>query len=344
MKRIEKLPEAVYKATLILPLIKTYMLELGRTYVKTEQIRDLLMFSSVKRYYTLLTDNQLQEMLRNEAKLLFQQLSAEFPLLDIKFYGRWKALISYINKVISFLDVNRPLDELKDMTAFRIVIDSDYHSESELTMLCYKMLNKVIHYYLSKGYLLCKSDPVSDLLPLHSPLRKKLVIPAGNLIEDAFLYAVKNYIQFPKENGYQSLHVIFRHPITGFTFEIQIRTRYMDELAEEGYLEVLKKASITTEPFAEDASSIGYPEGSMEGIMEGYLDATLPDLEMIPADNLSHRSYKEKKYTNPIEYDASRIQLEGFYIGDDGEIHESKENSGFEKPKILFSFPEKKEE
>lgn len=45
---------------------------------------------------------------------------------------------------------------------------------------------------------------------------------------------MKDYINKPKPNGYQSLHISVRDPQTNYPFEIQIRTQEMDEFAEYG--------------------------------------------------------------------------------------------------------------
>ena len=45
---------------------------------------------------------------------------------------------------------------------------------------------------------------------------------------------VKDYVQKPKENGYQSIHTTVRDPDTKHVFEFQIRTKQMHEYAEFG--------------------------------------------------------------------------------------------------------------
>lgn len=338
MIRKEKLPEIVYTAEEIEDLIRLYTQELGRIYDSTEAIRDLLLFTAMNRYYTLITNSELHEQIREEAQMLYNHLSSEFPLLKCGFTGRWKALISYVNKVISYLDNGRPLDDLKDMIAYRVTIDSDILTEEQLVMSCYKVLNKVLMFYLKKGYQLCYVDPVSDLLPEDSPLRNKLIIPKGDLIPDEFKGGVKDYIRFPKTSGYQSLHIILVHPAKNVPpVEIQIRTLAMDKFAQEGYVE---------ENGSKDTLSVpGYLESYMEGFVEGYLDK---DAEYRPQElvvsifsPVKHKLYKEKKYTNPVVYDKERIRLRGFTINDNGEITEAENNSGFEKPRILFCFADK---
>jgi guanosine-3',5'-bis(diphosphate) 3'-pyrophosphohydrolase len=45
---------------------------------------------------------------------------------------------------------------------------------------------------------------------------------------------LKDYIQEPKDNGYQSIHLTVKDPKSGLTFEYQIRTQRMHEYAEYG--------------------------------------------------------------------------------------------------------------
>ena len=45
---------------------------------------------------------------------------------------------------------------------------------------------------------------------------------------------LKDYINSPKQNGYQSLHTSLKVPSSGEEIEVQIRTEKMDEFAEEG--------------------------------------------------------------------------------------------------------------
>ena len=109
-----------------------------------------------------------------------------------KIFGRAKSIFSIYNKIktkhVSF-------DEIYDLFAIRIVIDSPYDQEKEN---CWKIYSIITDFY----------HP--------SPER------------------LRDWISTPKSNGYESLHTTVMGP-DGKWVEVQIRTTRMDDLAENGY-------------------------------------------------------------------------------------------------------------
>ncbi len=105
---------------------------------------------------------------------------------DGEVYGREKHVFSIYRKM---LEKKVSLNELADVYAFRIIVDS--------VDTCYRVLG-VVH-------------------NLYRPVPGRF----------------KDYIAIPKANGYQSLHTVLFGP-HGLPIEIQIRTREMHRVAEEG--------------------------------------------------------------------------------------------------------------
>jgi GTP diphosphokinase / guanosine-3',5'-bis(diphosphate) 3'-diphosphatase len=110
--------------------------------------------------------------------------SAGIKVFDL--WGREKSLYSVYRKM---LDKRLHFNEVMDVYAFRIIVDS--------SDLCYRALGAVHSLY----------KPVPERF--------------------------KDYIAIPKSNGYQSLHTTLFGPY-GLPIEIQIRTKQMNYLAENG--------------------------------------------------------------------------------------------------------------
>ncbi len=137
----------------------------------------------------------LKETLRNDPTLLGQDV-------DISVVGRTKELYSMWHKMEMKRDRN--LDNIADLVALRVILTpgksfggADQGPDSGV-WLCYHVLGLVQH------------------LPGFQPMPTK----------------VKDYISFPKPNGYQSLHTALMYK--GQSVEVQIRTSYMHEVAEYG--------------------------------------------------------------------------------------------------------------
>lgn len=112
----------------------------------------------------------------------------EYNNVKVKIYGRAKHIYSIYNKTIAR---NKPVDELYDLIAIRIIIDTNDPN------ICFYVYGLAASVY----------PPVPETF--------------------------KDYINSPKQNGYQSIHCAVlgpqRKPV-----EIQIRTKLMHEIAERG--------------------------------------------------------------------------------------------------------------
>jgi GTP pyrophosphokinase len=105
---------------------------------------------------------------------------------------RTKSIYSIYNKM---LNKNIPFEEVFDLFAIRIIIDTPIETEKSE---CWRVYSIVTDNY----------QPNPDRL--------------------------RDWISTPKSNGYESLHTTVMSP-TGKWVEVQIRTKHMDEIAELGY-------------------------------------------------------------------------------------------------------------
>ncbi|MGL5889200.1 MAG: RelA/SpoT family protein [Bacteroidia bacterium] len=109
-----------------------------------------------------------------------------------RIYGRPKSIFSIQNK-IRFKGV--PFEEIYDLFAIRIILDTPYENEKAD---CWRIYSIVTDFY----------HPSPDRL--------------------------RDWISTPKANGYESLHTTVMGP-DGKWVEVQVRSERMDELAEKGY-------------------------------------------------------------------------------------------------------------
>ena len=163
--------------------IKTELENLGLKYTDSESYRDI--------------EIKLQESEPQRKRFIQKFID---PLKDIlaeqgfkfKIFGRPKSIFGIYNKMrtkhVSF-------EEIYDLFAIRIVIDSPFDQEKSD---CWKVYSIITDFY----------HP--------SPER------------------LRDWISTPKSNGYESLHTTVMGP-DGKWVEVQIRTTRMDDLAENGY-------------------------------------------------------------------------------------------------------------
>lgn len=106
--------------------------------------------------------------------------------------GRTKSIYSIYQKMKR---QNVPFEEVYDILAVRVILDSEREEEKAD---CWKVYSLVTDYYI----------PNPDRL--------------------------RDWVSSPKANGYESLHITVMSP-TGKWVEVQIRTERMDDIAEHGY-------------------------------------------------------------------------------------------------------------
>ncbi|MBW6489632.1 MAG: RelA/SpoT family protein [Lentimicrobium sp.] len=187
-KRLKIASETIY---LFAPLAH----RLGLYAIKSE-LEDLaLKYTEPEIYATIAS--KLEETAASRTKFISKfiyPIKKELAKQGLKFeiIGREKSIYSIWQKMKT---KQIPFDEVFDLFAVRIIIDTEFENEK---YQCWQAYSTVTDFY--------------------SPKQNRL----------------RDWISSPKANGYESLHTtVMSH--TGQWVEVQIRTRRMNEIAEKGY-------------------------------------------------------------------------------------------------------------
>lgn len=168
---------------------------LGLNTVKSE-LEDLyLRFTDKQAYDTIARNIDETRASRNKfIKAFIQPIEKELDKLKVKYEikGRPKSLYSISNKMRK---QNIPFEEVYDLFAIRIIMDTPLEIEKSI---CWQVYSIVTDFY----------TPNPDRL--------------------------RDWISTPKTNGYESLHTTVMAK-NGQWVEVQIRTQRMDDIAEKGY-------------------------------------------------------------------------------------------------------------
>lgn len=168
---------------------------LGLYAIKTELEDFGLKYTEVEAYKEI--ENKLQKGKAVRTRFINQFItpikrSLEKNGFKFEIKGRPKSIYSIWNKM---QNKGVPFEEIYDLFAIRIIIDTDFDREKSD---CWKVYSIVTDFY----------KPSPDRL--------------------------RDWISTPKANGYEALHTTVMSP-TGKWVEVQIRTKRMDEIAEMGY-------------------------------------------------------------------------------------------------------------
>lgn len=264
--------QALYSGKDIPDVIKRFEKELR----DTKDYNDLIHANKLAEYRKSKTDKNLLYRMRKNFNEIYSLIDKNFK--DVRFVidGRLKSLLSFEKKIQKLMSEKRSLDLLRDQFAFRIVIFGE--NTQSLVSTCYQIANEIIRFSLEKGLTLCELE-TSNTGNFSLEKHPEILIPKKSGIAKDFKSFVKDYFLNPKENGYQSLHLLFK-ATTGEYFEVQIRTFAMHVHAESGDANhdkyKMKKYSSSTFEFEPEKIHIpGYgisPDGKVYdfiGLQEG---------------------------------------------------------------------------
>ena len=164
--------------------------------------------------YHLYTNDYVDEV-KKYAVLERAYLQEKFPGLVFNIKIRIKSYDSYINKLNENISKGKDL-YINDIMAERIII-SEYNGSKDETLLedmCDQVAKALYDFRIETNFRMKK-----DIDPNEANSDKE--------------YITKDYISHPKDNGYQSIHILMENKNNkDFTYETQIRTFEMESISK----------------------------------------------------------------------------------------------------------------
>ena len=186
----------------------------------------IILSNSVSDYCDLIQNRTYLSALRETFNLIYDYIF-QLENVTFKIEGRRKGEVNSLEKMIRLLNKGKALDLFRDAMGIRVIL---FGNESdELHATAYQITNDIIGFMCKRHFILCEADPIPHNLPLNDGV--DVIIPKDSLIAPLYQTGVKDYLMYPKPNGYQSLHTVFRARNNSF-IEIQVRTEQMHLHAE----------------------------------------------------------------------------------------------------------------
>ena len=244
-KGMVTLNDYLYNGDTVLKIIQKYSADLKEASIKTGNSVDMLHCNFLLRMEELLVHNDFLTSQSQRIRELYKYMTKHYPQLAFTFKGRIKSLIraeekfnayivgtiyDYYKKTGSFPEpaqIKGKIEHFRDLIAYRIVIsmprchvsDPDERKEIELASL-YEIANMLPDFLEMRGFSAEVSSMSEEAV---SERLDKSVRPY-----------FKDYINNPSPYGYQSLHITLYDNESRSYFEVQLRTKDMDDYAEIG--------------------------------------------------------------------------------------------------------------
>ncbi len=167
----------------------------------------------INRYHLYIND--YVDEIKKYATLERMYLQKKFPGLIFNIKVRLKSYHSYINKLNENILTGKD-PYINDIMAERIIISeyNGYQDEKLLTDMCDKVAKALYDFRIQTDF------------------RMKKDIDCQEAISEKE-YITKDYIKYPKDNGYQSIHILMENKYNkDFKYETQIRTLEMEAISK----------------------------------------------------------------------------------------------------------------
>lgn len=294
-----KLNDYLYSGDTVLKILHKYIEDLRSSARQTHNQIDLVHCNFLMQITDMLEHNDFLTSQSQRIREFYKYMANEYPYLAFTFKGRIKSLIraeekfnGYIVEYIydyykehglypSVPELKNKLNCFRDLIAYRIVISmpkchlkNSEDGEAEEIKYLYEIANHLPEFLEERGF----SVEISGI--------------ADNQVSSSLKESVRPYYRDYIENinpyGYRSLHITFYDNSARCYFEVQLRTKGMDDYAEIGpanHLGYEKRQE--NERARRDAVPVGesiyFDEAFERGMLLQQLDLAELDVNMFSA-------------------------------------------------------------
>lgn len=219
----------IYESSTVEEILDNYIAHLRRK----KDIDSIQHAMKLAEYQNIRLNKDLINRIKDIVFGINKLLAKNYPELHCEIQLRLKSLKHSEEKITRNILLGQSID-IKDFIGIRIIFFNENTLEDILK--CYEVVIKVIENIISKSCLLCQAEALVDADNFDSTMFPNIIVPTKDDIESIpnfakYSFGFKNYIASPKNNGYQSLHAVFKTEKGNF-FEIQFRNLHMHQLAE----------------------------------------------------------------------------------------------------------------
>lgn len=240
-----KLNDYLYSGDTVIKILYKYIEDLRKVAKQTRNPIDLVHCNFLIQITNILEHNDFLTAQSQRIREFYKFMANEYPFLAFTFKGRMKSLIraeakfnGYVVEYISDYykehgtypsvpELKNKLNCFRDLIAYRIVISmpkchlkGDTCAETEEINYLYEIANYLPEFLEERGFTAIVSEIPKDNECTH--------------LKESVRPYYKDYIANSNSYGYQSLHITFYDNSARCYFEVQLRTKGMDDYAEIG--------------------------------------------------------------------------------------------------------------
>lgn len=323
--------------------------------LKSSDEIDLVYANALIEFAETISDKKFTRRVANDSDRIFNFFESQHPELLFQYSTRVKTAIEADKKInmlifktpeimdeklgdkeevnLEFTDYLYSVSRFRDAIASRAIISGA--PEEKLIDIISEYANSLIPFMIKLGYV---PIPANRTIETSGNDAYKLNI------KSEYLKYYKDYITFPKKNGYQSLHIVFKESRTGRFLEIQIRTLKMHLVAEHGSahhgLYKIERYALDVQSHPEIAKALFRCEAmDYENIDFNQIKVSGFETMLVPKDSVALESLNvATEVGNHMEKNSMKIGSKNHMLSYDPEQFELKicDMSGVVIPRMLY--------